>query len=170
MKAMIRDRYGPPDVLRIAEVDPPELPPDAALVRVRATSVNAYDWHMLRGTPYFARFETGLRGPKERILGLDVAGVVEQAGTESPLEVGQRVVGSRSGAWAELVAGRNLVPMPGALSFADAAALPVAGVTASRDCATRADCGRVNASSSWVPAGAWAPSRFRSPAHSAQER
>jgi NADPH:quinone reductase-like Zn-dependent oxidoreductase len=131
MKAFTRDRYGSPDILRLEEVDRPSLPDEAALVRVHATSVNAHDWHMLRGRPFLARTEAGLRRPKQRILGIDVAGTVESVGPAmTRLEPGDRVFGARSGAFAEYVAGKNLVPIPSRLSLEQAAAIPVAGLTA----------------------------------------
>jgi NADPH:quinone reductase-like Zn-dependent oxidoreductase len=131
MKAIVRDRYGSPDVMRLAEVDRPEVAEDAVLVRVHATSVNAHDWHMLRGKPYIARMDEGVRRPKSAILGIDVAGVVEEAGPAvTHLKPGDRVFGSRSGAFAEYVSGRNMVPMPANLTFEQAAAVSVAGQTA----------------------------------------
>ena len=132
MKAILKDRYGSPEVLRLGEVDKPTLSSDQAiLVRVRATSLNAHDWHMLRGKPYLARLSEGFRAPKERQLGLDVAGIAEQVGPEvSDVEVGDAVYGSRYGAFAEYVSSRNMVPMPAGLTFEQAAAVPTAGMTA----------------------------------------
>ena len=131
MKAIVRDRYGSPDVMRLGEVDVPALPEDGVLVRVRATSINAHDWHMLRGKPYMVRLEEGLRAPKSAVLGLDVAGTVQAVGANvTDLAVGDRVFGSRSGAFAEYVSGRNMVPMPANLTFEQAAAVSVAGQTA----------------------------------------
>ncbi len=131
MKAIVRDRYGSPDLFRLDELDRPQVADDAVLVRVRATSINAYDWHMLRGKPYIARLGEGLRRPKTRVLGLDVAGVVEAVGANvTHLAPGDSVYGVRSGAFAEYVSGRNFVPMPAGLTFEQAAAVPVAGQTA----------------------------------------
>ena len=131
MKAAVRDRWGSPDVLRIEEVETPEPTDEQVLVRVHATSVNAYDWHMLSGKPYIARLGEGLRRPKTRVLGLDVAGVAEAVGPNvTDVRPGDRVFGARSGAFAEYVAGKNIVPMPGGLSFEEAAAVPTAGLTA----------------------------------------
>jgi NADPH:quinone reductase-like Zn-dependent oxidoreductase len=131
MKAIIKDRYGGPEVLHIGEVDRPDVGPEQVLVRVHASAANAHDWHMLRGKPYLARLSEGFRRPKERELGLDVAGVVEAVGTEvTDLAPGDRVFGSRYGAYAEYVSGKNFVPMPAGLSFEQAAAIPVAGLTA----------------------------------------
>jgi len=131
MKAFISDRYGSPDVMRLQDVDVPELTEESALVRVRATSVNAFDWHMLRGKPYLARLGEGFRTPKTTILGLDVAGIVEAVGANvTHIKPGDRVFGSRTGAFAEYVSGRTMVPMPDGATFEQAAAVPTAGQTA----------------------------------------
>ena len=132
MKAFVKDRYGSPDVLQLQEVDKPELSgPDAILVRVRAAALNAHDWHMLRGKPYLARLTEGFRRPKERQLGLDVAGIAEEVGANvTDVRPGDAVYGSRWGAFAEYVSSRNMVPMPAGLTFEEAAAVPTAGMTA----------------------------------------
>jgi NADPH:quinone reductase-like Zn-dependent oxidoreductase len=131
MKVIARDRYGSPDVMKAEEAHLPEVADDQVLVRVRATSVNAVDWHTLRGKPYIARTDEGLRTPKSRVLGVDVAGEVERVGAAvTDLKPGDRVFGARSGAFAEYVSGKNLVPMPANLSFEQAGAVGVAGVTA----------------------------------------
>ena len=131
MRAFVSNRYGSPDVMKLGEVDRPEVTAESALVRVRATSVNAFDWHMLRGKPYLARLGEGLRSPKTTVLGLDVAGVVEAVGAKvTHIKPGDRVFGSRTGAFAEYVSGRSMVPMPANLTFEQAAAVPTAGQTA----------------------------------------
>jgi NADPH:quinone reductase-like Zn-dependent oxidoreductase len=133
MKAIVQDRYGSPDVLRLRDVEMPTIANDGVLVRVRATSVNAMDWHLMRGRPYFARVGMGLRRPKQTIPGTDVAGIVEAVGRDvTELRAGDEVFGARSGAYAEYVAGRvrNFVPKPANLSFEEAAAIPVAAITA----------------------------------------
>jgi NADPH:quinone reductase-like Zn-dependent oxidoreductase len=132
MYAIVRTRYGAPEVMRVGDVPKPDvIADDGMLVRVRATSINAHDWHMLRGEPYFARLSEGLRRPKQAVLGLDVAGVVEAVGKDvTHVRPGDRVFGSRWGAFAEYVSGRIFLPMPEHLSFEEAAALPVAGFTA----------------------------------------
>ena len=117
--------------MKVEEADLPEVADDQVLVRVRATSVNAVDWHTLRGKPYIARTEEGLRRPKTRVLGVDVAGEVERVGSAvTDLRPGDRVFGARSGAFAQYVSGKNLVPMPANLTFEQAGALAVAGLTA----------------------------------------
>jgi len=131
MKAFARHRYGSPDVLQLEEVENPNLTDDAVLVQVRATSINAHDWHMLRGKPYLARVSEGLRTPKSSVLGLDVGGVVEAVGAAvTDLKPGDEVFGARSGAFAEYVVSRNMVPIPKGTSLEQAAAIPVAGQTA----------------------------------------
>ena len=131
MRAFVKDRYGSPDVLRLEEVERPTPADEGVLVRVRATALNAHDWHMLRGKPYLARLSEGFRAPKERQLGLDVAGVVEEVGANvTHVKPGDEVFGSRYGAFAEYVSGKNMVPMPAGLTFEQAAAIPTAGQTA----------------------------------------
>ena len=131
MRAFVSDRYGSPDVMKLGEVDRQEVTEESALVRVRATSVNAFDWHMLRGKPYLARLGEGMRAPKTTVLGLDVAGVVEAIGEKvTHVKPGDHVFGSRTGAFAEYISGRNMVPMPNGITFEQAAAVPTAGQTA----------------------------------------
>jgi NADPH:quinone reductase-like Zn-dependent oxidoreductase len=131
MKAIVSDRYGSPDVMQLQELPEPEVTDDSVLVRVRATSVNAFDWHMLRGKPYIARLSEGFRKPKTTVLGLDVAGVVEEVGANvAHVKPGDAVFGSRLGAFADYVSGKNMVPMPNGLTFEQAAAVPTAGQTA----------------------------------------
>ena len=132
MKAVVRDRYGPPDVLRVEEVEKPEVPDDGVLVRVRAASVNPADWYAMTGTPLLARPTTGLRGPKERRVGTDFAGVVEAVGKDfTGLAPADEVYGGRTGALAEYVAVRKgVVRKPANVSFEEAAAVPIAAITA----------------------------------------
>lgn len=131
MKAFVHDRYGSPDVLELRDIPKPEATEERVLVRVRATSVNAHDWHMLRGRPFLARLGGGLRRPTSTIQGLDVAGVVEDIGPDvTDLKPGDEVFGSRLGAFAEYVSGRNFVPKPAGLTFEQAAAIPTVGFTA----------------------------------------
>ena len=131
MRAFVNRRYGAPDVMRLEELPPPELTDAGVLVRVHAASVNALDWHLLRGRPYLARLSEGIRRPKNHVRGVDLAGVVEAVGKEvTHLRVGDAVFGSRSGAFAEYVSGRNFVAMPTGLTFGQAAAIPTAGLTA----------------------------------------
>src|ERR1700754_3838678 len=83
MKAFVLTSYGSPEALQLTDIDKPTPGPGEALVRVRATSVQPWDWHFMRGEPYFSRLmpgDMGLRGPKKTLLGADVAGVVEAVG------------------------------------------------------------------------------------------
>jgi NADPH:quinone reductase-like Zn-dependent oxidoreductase len=131
MWAVVRDRYGGPDVLQIAEVDRPALTDDGALVRVRAVSINPADWYGMAGLPYVGRALSGPRRPRSRLLGIDFAGTVEAVGKDvTELRAGDDVFGGRSGALTELVCARTVVRMPTGLTFEEAAAIPVAGLTA----------------------------------------
>lgn len=134
MKAIVRDRYGSPDLLDLQQVEQPELAADGVLVRVRAASVNRLDWYEVTGTPWIARPMTGMRRPRgSRLIGVDFAGTVEAVGKEvTGLQPGEEVFGGRSGAFAEYVC----VPMekvarkPSNLTFEEAATVPVAALTA----------------------------------------
>jgi NADPH:quinone reductase-like Zn-dependent oxidoreductase len=133
VRAIVQSSYGPPESLRLQEVERPEIGDDGVLVRVRAASVNPLDWHVVRGLPYLLRLSEGLRRPKVPVRGVDVAGVVEAVGAAvTELRPGGEVFGMRNGSLAEYVAGRerNFAPKPAALGFEEAAALPVAGITA----------------------------------------
>ena len=132
MKAIVRTTYGPPEVLEVGEIDKPVPAEDEVLVRVRATSVNPVDWHTLTGTPYLLRLQEGLRGPKSEQLGVDFAGTVEAVGANvTDVQPGDDVFGGRSGAFAEYVSVRDaVVRKPPNLSFEQAAAVPIAGLTA----------------------------------------
>jgi NADPH:quinone reductase-like Zn-dependent oxidoreductase len=136
MRALVRDTYGSPDVLRVEEVDVPPVGAEDVLVRVVAASLNASDVEILRGDA-FVRFGGPFR-PRQRILGSDVAGVVEAVGAAvTGLSVGDEVVGDtmasdRFGAFAELAVApaRALVRKPASVSFVDAATLPQAAMLA----------------------------------------
>jgi NADPH:quinone reductase-like Zn-dependent oxidoreductase len=127
MKAVVYDRYGPPEVLHVEEVDQPVPGDDEVLVRVRATTVTQTDCHMRRARPYVWRFMLGLRRPKRRILGAEFAGEVAAVGAAvTEFEVGDRVFGMRSGAQAEYVCVRAagfVAHMPARMSFEEAAAV-----------------------------------------------
>ena len=134
MKAIVRERYGPPDVLELRDVERPAIDDDSILIRVRAASINAYDWHMMRGRPSLVRIVAGLRKPKSTAMGVDVAGQVEAVGKNvKQFRPGDEVFGSRSGSLAEYVRGTSqsfLVPKPARLTFEQAAAVPMAASTA----------------------------------------
>jgi NADPH:quinone reductase-like Zn-dependent oxidoreductase len=136
MKAIVQRRYGVPgDVLRLVDVVLPEVGDEDVLVRVRASSVNPWDWHFIRGEPVLFRPAGigGVRRPKFLIPGGDLAGTVERVGSGvTAFEPGAEVYGFGHGAFAEYVAvpQTRLAPLPAGLSFEQAAAVPLAAVTA----------------------------------------
>jgi NADPH:quinone reductase-like Zn-dependent oxidoreductase len=132
MHAIVCTQYGPPETLTLQEVDTPAIGPDGVLVRVRAASVNPADYHTISGG-LVVRLVAGLRRPKQPIPGTDVAGVVEAVGQDvTTFRPGDAVFGGRRGALAEYVSAleRHFVPKPATVSFEQAAAVAVAGVTA----------------------------------------
>ena len=134
MRAVIYCEYGPPDVLRIANVEKPVPGDDQVLVRVRAAGINPLEWHFMRGTPYVARMSMGLRVPAATRLGVDYSGVVEAVGRNvTEFKPGDEVFGGRSGALAQYVtarADRAIVHKPANITFEQAAGVSVAGITA----------------------------------------
>jgi NADPH:quinone reductase-like Zn-dependent oxidoreductase len=137
MKAFVSEKYGPPEMLRMAEVKKPSPAADEALVKVLAVSVNPADWRSMRAKPFFSRATMGLLRPKHRILGGDIAGRVEAVGGDVKQfkpgdEVYANLLDHGNGGFAEYVS----VPVeamsfkPANLSFEEAAAVPMAGVTA----------------------------------------
>jgi NADPH:quinone reductase-like Zn-dependent oxidoreductase len=134
MKAIVYTRYGPPDVLHLEEIERPVPKDDEVLVRVHAASVNAYDWHMMRAKPFLVRLMgVGFLRPKNRILGADMAGRVEEVGREvKQFGPGDEVFGTVSGGFAEYVCAPEtaLASKPANLSFEEAAAVPMAAITA----------------------------------------
>ena len=133
MKAIIRTKYGPPEILRLEEVEKPVPQEDQVLIRVHAASVNAADYRPLRGTPFPVRFLTGgLFKPKNPRTGTDVAGRVESVGEAvGRFRPGDAVFGGAQGAFAEYALARekNLALKPANVSYETAAAVPVAGLT-----------------------------------------
>jgi NADPH:quinone reductase-like Zn-dependent oxidoreductase len=133
MKAIVQDRYGPPDVLMLRDVDKPVPADNEVLVRVHAASVNARDWHVMRGDPYVARPSFGFGRPKVKIRGTDFAGRVEAVGSDvQGFRPGDEVFGEADGAFAEYVCAPDGVveAKPANLTFEQAAAVPLAGNTA----------------------------------------
>jgi NADPH:quinone reductase-like Zn-dependent oxidoreductase len=134
MRAITQDRYGPPEVLTLRRIAVPVPGRGEVLVRVRAASLNIYDWHMITGMPRMARLTAGVRRPKHVVPGADVAGVVEAVGAGvTRLQVGDHVMGEIGhGAFAEYAVAPEgrLVVMPQGISFELAAAVPLAGLTA----------------------------------------
>jgi NADPH:quinone reductase-like Zn-dependent oxidoreductase len=143
MQAVVYHRYGSPDVLEYLETDTPTPSTGEVLIRVRAASVNPYDWHFLRGTPIFIRLFTGLRRPRSARLGADAAGVIAGTGPGvSRFKSGDSVFGTCKGAFAEFARAREteLALKPEGVGYEEAASLPIAGITALQGLR---DCGRV---------------------------
>ena len=133
MKAVIYCDYGAPDVLKVETIAKPVPNDDQVLIKVRAASVNPYDWHFMRGEPYVMRLGNGLRKPQNPRIGVDFAGVVEAVGKNvTQFKPGDEVFGGRSGAFAEYIVmlEKNLIPKPENLSFEQAGAVQIAGLTA----------------------------------------
>jgi NADPH:quinone reductase-like Zn-dependent oxidoreductase len=137
MKAFIYEKYGPPETLRMAEVERPSPDAGEVLVKVLATSVNAADWHSMRGKPLFSRATLGLLRPKHQILGVDVAGRVEEigggvTGFKAGDEVYANLLDHGYGGFADYVSepADAMSLKPPSLSFEEAAAVPMAAVTA----------------------------------------
>jgi NADPH:quinone reductase-like Zn-dependent oxidoreductase len=155
MLAVTYDRYGPSSSLRLTKVERPAVGDDEVLVRVAATSANPSDWHRLTGTPWFFRIQTGLRRPKRRILGTDLAGRVEAVGSNaSGLAPGDEVFGwTHDGAFAEYVTVpmTNVARKPATITLEQAGAVAVAAFTALQ--ALR-DKGRVDAATRLLINGA----------------
>jgi NADPH:quinone reductase-like Zn-dependent oxidoreductase len=129
MRAVVFNRYGPPEVLRVEDVPRPEPAPDEVLVKVHATSVTRTDCGWRSASPFFSRLFTGVRRPKHRILGMELAGVVEAAGASvTELAVGDEVFGVKGhGANADYVCVKEagaLVRKPAGVTFEEAAAVP----------------------------------------------
>lgn len=148
MKAIVQTEYGSPDVLRLKEVDQPVVTDNGVLVRIHAASVNAGDWHLMRGTPFLSRLMFGgILKPKINILGMDVAGEVEAVGKDvTQFQPGDPVFGDLSesglGAFAEYVCvtAGALVLKPVNTSFEQAATVPAAALAALQGLR---DCGQI---------------------------
>lgn len=133
MRAAVRETYGDSDVLEVAEVAVPSPAPGQVLVAVEAAALNPLDWHLMTGVPWIARQQSGVRRPRESGIGTDFAGRVVAVGDAvTTLAPGDEVVGSTSGACAELVVATadRLVAKPGNVGFAEAAGTPIAAMTA----------------------------------------
>jgi len=133
MKAIVQDEYGSADVLRFEDVEAPVAGKGEVLLRVGAASAFIGDWHVMTGTPYAIRLVSGLRSPKQRVLGQDVAGTVEGVGDGvTAFRVGDEVFGVGVGTFAEYATARpdRLAPKPTNLSFEEAATVPTTGMTA----------------------------------------
>ena len=134
MKAIVYHEYGAPDVLKLEDIDMPVVKDDEVLVRVRASSANPADWHFMRGVPYVMRAQSGLRKPRNSLLGRDIAGRVEAVGKDvTRFHPGDEVFANvETGGFAEYTSVPEdfLVPKPVNLTFEQAAAAPLAALTA----------------------------------------
>ena len=134
MKAIVQERYGSADVLELKDIDQPELGGGEVLVRVLAASAHIGDWHFMTGLPYLFRIAgSGLRAPKARVRGTDVAGRVEAVGKDvTQFQAGDEVFGICDGAFAEYTTARpdKVAPKPKNLTFEQAATVPTSGCTA----------------------------------------
>jgi NADPH:quinone reductase-like Zn-dependent oxidoreductase len=133
VKAIVQFRYGSPDVLELQEIEKPLVGDNDVLLRVHAAALNPLDWHSMRGLPYPLRLGNGLRKPKSHILGMDVAGHVEAVGASiSQHRPGDEVFGLCRAALAEYACAKEdqLAAKPARLTFEQAAAVPVAALTA----------------------------------------
>ncbi len=133
MRSATRNAYGGPEVLTLGDVATPSPAEDEILIRVHASSVNPADWHVMKGSPWLVRLQSGLRRPKRPELGTDVAGVVVAVGSGvTEFAVGDAVWGGARGAYAEyaLAKERTLVPQPEGVGFATTGAIAIAGLTA----------------------------------------
>lgn len=152
--AILYHRYGSPDVLEYTNIEKPLPGADEVLIRVRAASVNPYDWHFLRGTPTFIRLFTGVGKPKSPRLGADVAGIVEATGPRvTRFKPGDAVFGTCKGAFAEYACApeKSLALKPQSLTFQQAASMPLAGITALQGLR---DCGKLKPQQSVLINGA----------------
>ena len=134
MKAIVQDTYGSADVLELREIDRPEIADDEVLVRVRAAGVDRGVWHLMTGLAYPIRLAGyGLRAPKTPVPGMDLAGVVEAVGKDvTRFQPGDEVFGIGKGAYAEYARApeAKLAPRPAAVTFEQAAAVAISGITA----------------------------------------
>ena len=134
MKATVYRCYGSPDVLEVADIEKPSPAAGEVLVRIRAAGVNPLDWHYLRGSPYIMRLGSGIGAPTETRLGVDFAGTIEAVGADvTRFATGDQVFGGRTGAFGEYITVREdraIALKPPNITFEQAAAVPIAGLTA----------------------------------------
>ncbi len=133
MKAIVQDGYGLPDALELRDIDMPTVADGEVLIRVAAAAVNPADWSLMRGVPYLFRPAYGLTKPRNAVRGSDVAGSVMAVGNGvARLKVGDEVFGSGRGTLAEYAVAKeaNLAIKPANLTAEEAAAVPMAGLTA----------------------------------------
>ena len=154
MKAVVQDRYGDADVLVVREIEEPVPTDGEVLIRVRAAGVDPGAWHLMTGRPYLVRLGFGLRAPKVSVRGRDVAGTVQSVGQGvTQFKAGDEVYGTVEGSFAELAcaSASRFAKKPGNLTFEQAAAVPISGMTA---LAAVRDRGRVRAGQRVLVVGA----------------
>jgi NADPH:quinone reductase-like Zn-dependent oxidoreductase len=133
MKAIVQERYGTADVLELEDIDEPVVGSRELLLRVHAASAFIGDWHIMTGLPYLIRMSSGLRRPKARVRGQDVAGRVEKVGKDvTRFQPGDEVFGTCDGSFAEYATARTdkVAPKPANLTFEQSATVPTTGSTA----------------------------------------
>ena len=133
MRAIVQEGYGSPDTLKLREVEVPATGDDGVLVEVHAASVNALDWHLARGVPFFIPVLEAIGGPKHRVRGVDLAGRVTAVGRNvTRFRPGDEVLGAADGSFAEftVTTEKRLAPKPAGITFEQAATLNIAGLTA----------------------------------------
>src|SRR5688572_7741569 len=133
MKAIVQEGYGSPDALKLREIEMPAAGDDGVLVEVHAASVNALDWHLVRGVPVFIPILEAIGAPKHRVRGVDLAGRVAAVGKNvTRFKPGDEVLGGADGSFAEFTVTREkrLALKPAGITFEQAATLNVAGLTA----------------------------------------
>ncbi|MDT4933694.1 MAG: hypothetical protein QOK11_1586, partial [Pseudonocardiales bacterium] len=143
MRAIVQDRYGSADVLRLARIPAPEIADNEVLLRVHAAGLDRGTWHLMTGRPYLLRLGFGMRRPKNPVPGLDVAGTVVAVGAAvTRFAVGDEVFGSGRGSFAEYASAREdkLARKPANITFEQAAVVPVSAATALQ---ALSDVGRV---------------------------
>ena len=154
MRAIVQTVYGTEDVLAMAEIERPVIGADEVLVQVHAAGLDRGTWHLMAGMPYATRLVAGLRAPKNPVPGLDAAGVVVAVGSEvTRFQPGDEVFGVSKGSFAEFASAREdkLAHKPSRLTFEQAAAVPVSGMTALRGLS---DVGRLKAGQKVLIVGA----------------
>jgi NADPH:quinone reductase-like Zn-dependent oxidoreductase len=154
MRAIVQREYGTADVLHVAEIDRPVIEAGEVLVQVEAAGLDRGTWHLMAGLPYAARLVVGLRAPKNAVPGLDLAGVVVAVGSSvTRFQPGDEVFGVGKGSFAEFAAAREdkVARKPSNLTFEQAAAVPVSGMTALRGLC---DTGRLEAGQKVLIVGA----------------
>jgi NADPH:quinone reductase-like Zn-dependent oxidoreductase len=133
VKAIVQEGYGSPDTLKLREIETPAAGDNGVLVEVHAASVNALDWHVARGVPFFIPLLEAIGGPKHRVRGVDLAGRVTAVGRNvTRFKPGDEVLGAADGSFAEftVTTEKRLAPKPAGITFEQAATLNVAGLTA----------------------------------------